>query len=354
MKKITLLFLITYTFLSFSCTKKSETSSKSPAISVTTAEAVTRHLSDGFMVSSEVVAYKRAYVASQISGLIKEVHFEEGQFVKQNDILAQIDVRMQQNQYQQAKTAFEEAKDINGRNEILFKREAIPSSVLLTSRRNLEQAESEVERLKLEIEYGTVRAPISGIMTTRLAQVGNNISVNERMFTVTDMSLLVIRPGVSEMHLAGLEEGQPVKILLDVYPDRTFEGSIRRIFPSVDALTRLFTVEVELHQDKNQPVVRPGYHARVHFSSDENPEVITVPSEAVVERNGEKVLFVLNESEDKVTMEPVEIGVQRDGYAEIRSGIEAGKKVAAANLDVLEDGTEVRVVGTFRRYGFRN
>jgi len=354
MKKITLPLLFLFSFLTISCSEDKEPSVSTSAISVTAAEIETRDLSDSFSISSEVVAYKRAYVASRISGLVEEVHFEEGQAVYLGDILAQIDVRLQQSQLRELRAVLEEARDIRERNEVLYERDAISRAELLSSRRNLEQAESNVERLELEIEYGTVRAPISGMITSRLVEVGNNVSVNERMFTVTDMDLLVIRPGVSELNLAGLEEGQSVDIHLDVYPDRSFEGSIRRIFPGADAVTRLFTVEVELHQQEDKPVVRPGYLARVRFSTDERREVLTVPSEAVAERDGEKVLFVLNEDEDIATMVPVVIGVQRDGYAEVRDGIEAGRKVAAANLDALEDGTEVRVVGTFRRYGFRN
>lgn len=349
-----LLILLVFSFLTFSCSDEESSSGSSSAISVTTAESETRDLSNSFTVSSEVVAYNRAYVASRITGLVEEVHFEEGQAVNRGDILAHIDVRMQQTQLRQARSALEESSDIRERNEILYERDVIPQSELLTSRRNLEQAESEVERLELEIDYGTVRAPISGMVTTRLVEVGNNVSVNERMFTVTDMNLLVIRPGVSEMNLAGLEEGQTVEIQIDVYPDGTFKGSIRRIFPSVNALTRLFTVEVELHQDQNNVIIRPGYLARIRFSADERRKVLTVPTEAVTERDGEKVLFVLNEEENKVNMMPVDIGLQQDGYAEILNGIEAGKKIVAANLDALEEGTEVRVVGTFRRYGFRN
>ncbi|MFU8811991.1 MAG: efflux RND transporter periplasmic adaptor subunit [Balneolaceae bacterium] len=354
MNRPLIFLLLLISFFIFSCSDDQASPDGSSAISVTTAEIETRDLSDSFSVSSEVMAYTRAYVASRISGLVEEVHYEEGEAVNQGDVLAQIDVRVQKSQLRQAAAALEEARDIRERNEVLYERGAIPRAELLTSRRNLEQAESEAERLKLEIEYGTVRSPVKGVITSRLVEIGNNVSVNERMFTVTDMDLLVIRPGISEMNLTGLEVGQTVNIHLDVYPNKIFKGSIRRIFPSADPITRLFTVEVELHQTTENTVVRPGYLARVRFSSDERREVRTVPSEAVADRNGEHVLFVLNEDENSVAMVPVMIGVQRDGYAEIRDGIEAGRKVAAANLDALEDGTDVRVVGTFRRYGFRN
>ena len=349
---IPILFLL-FVFIN-ACENDNETASATQAASVTIAESELRDLSHSFTVSSEVVAYTRSYVASRISGLVEEVHFEEGQSVSRGDILVQVDVRQQQTDLRRARALLEEARDIRDRNETLYERDAISRSELLTSRRNLEQAESEVERLELEIEYGTIRSPIDGVVTARLVEVGNNIAVNERVFTVTDMDLLVIRPGVSEMNLTGLEEGQPAGIYLDVYPERTFRGTIRRIFPSVDAASRLFTVEVELLQEDDQPVIRPGYLARVRFKADERRDVLTVPSEAVAERNGQKVLFLLNEEENRVLQIPIEVGIQRDGYAEIRQGIERGAKIAAANLDALEDGSEVRVVGTFRRYGFRN
>lgn len=336
------------------CSSEEESSSQRSATSITVAEAEKRDLSGVFTVSSEVVAYKRSYVASRLSGLIEEVHVEEGMSVQQGDVLARLDVRQQRTDLRRAEAALREASDVFERTQTLFESDAATRAELLTAERSLEQAESDVERLELSIDFGTIRAPMDGVITARLVEVGNNVSVNERMFTVTDMNLLVVRPGVSEMNLTGLEEGQNVEIRLDVYGDRVFSGSIRRIFPSVDALSRLFTVEVELHQDEDQPIVRPGFLARVQFSGGDYSEVITVPSEAVAERDGETVLFVLNDDENRVALTRVEVGIQRSGFAEITEGIEAGVKVAAANLDALDDSTEVRSVGTFRRHGFRN
>jgi len=174
------------------------------------------------------------------------------------------------------------------------------------------------------------------------------------MFTVADLDLLVVRPGISELNLTGLQEGQSVEVRLDVYPDRVFSGSIRRIFPSVDAQSGLFTVEVEIFQEEDKPVIRPGYLARVRFAAENRREVLTIPSEAIVEREGETFVFRLNNDQDQVALTPVTIGIQREGYSEIRDGLEPGAAVAAANLDALDDGTTVRVAGTFRRYGFRN
>jgi membrane fusion protein, multidrug efflux system len=248
----------------------------------------------------------------------------------------------------------EEARDAFERSGQLYESDAISHAEYLTTKRNFEQAESDVELLKLQVEFGEIRAPVDAVVTARLVEVGNNVSVNERMFTIAEHGMLVMRPGVSELNLIGLEEGQPVEVYIDVYPEYTLSGRIRRIFPRADVATRLFTVEVQLLPDELSPVIRQGYLARVRFAADDRRQVVTVPSEAIIRQDGETYVFILNDGEDTVLLRHVEVGVQRDGYAEIRSGIDAGTKVAAANLESLKDGTPVRIVGIFRRHGFRN
>ncbi len=351
---LTLFHLFLLTFLISCNSSDSPPADQRPAPPVTVSTSEIRDLSDAFTVSSEVIAYKRSYVASRISGLIEEVNFEEGQSVRTGDVMAVIDTRQQQTELRRARAALIEATDIYKRTAVLFESDAVSRAELLTARRNLEQAESDVERLELTISFGSVKAPINGVVTSRLVEIGNNVGVNERMFTVTDMSLLVVRPGVSELNLTGLREGQEVGVNLDVYPDQPFRGVIRRIFPGMDPISRLFTVEVELVREQGQPVVRPGFLARVRFAADDRREAVSVPSEAVYERNGETFLYVLNDEIDQVSRIPVKVGIQRDGYAEIIEGLEPGVTVAATNLDAISDGSAVRVVGTFRRHGFRN
>lgn len=351
--KNTLLF--TLSFFLWSCSGESETGETSSSeVVVTSAEVQTRNLSDAFTVSSEVIAYRRSYVSARVSGLVEEVLYEESQQVNRGDVLAEIDVRQQRVGLRSANAALEEARDIFEQNQVLYESNAISRAEYLSSQRALEQAKSHVEQLELQIEFGTIRSPMNGVVTDRLVEPGNNVSVNERMLTVQDMDLLVVRPGVSELNLTGLEEGQTVEIKLDVYPDQSFQGSIRRIFPSVDAETGLFTVEVEIYQETGQPAIRPGYLARIRFTADHREDVLTVPPEAIVERDGERYLFVLNEELDAVSLVSVTTGISRDGYVEILEGVQVGDYVAASNIESLEDASGVRVIGSFRRYGFSN
>ncbi|MDG5767540.1 efflux RND transporter periplasmic adaptor subunit [Balneolales bacterium ANBcel1] len=337
-----------------SCTSDTNNSiGEARPASITTATAEYRDLSHTFRASSEVVPYQRIYVASQVSGLVNEVHFEEGDRVQKGDVMARIDTRLQQNELRRAEVTLDEARDQYERSRRLFEREAISEAEYLSDRRNYELARNDVERLELLIDYGRITAPGDAVVTSRLVENGNSVSENERLFEIADLNNLVIRPGVSEMDLKGLETGQSVNIMLDVYPGHEFDGRIRRIYPDIDAESRLFTVEVQLLREDGDPVVRPGYLARIPFVTDHQESSLVVPTEAVVDRNGEDVVFVLDEGEEIVHLQTVDVGIRRDGYAQILSGLEEGDVVAAANIDALEDELPVRVVGTFRRHGFR-
>jgi membrane fusion protein, multidrug efflux system len=204
--KKNLFMLLAILWIAISCTED-ESAPETPGVtSITVAESESRDLSEAFTISSEVLSYKRVYIASRISGLIEEVHFEEGQFVRAGELMAQLDVRQQEVELNRALATLNEARDVFERTQALYETDAVSRAEFLTVSRDLEVAQSDVELLELLIEYGEIRAPMNAVVTARLVEVGNNVSENERMFTIADPDFLVIRPGVSELNLAGLDE----------------------------------------------------------------------------------------------------------------------------------------------------
>ncbi|MDI6401625.1 efflux RND transporter periplasmic adaptor subunit, partial [Balneolaceae bacterium ANBcel3] len=194
-------------------------------VPVSYTEVQIRDLSGAFTVSSEVLAYNRSYVAAQLSGIIVEVNAEEGHQVSQGEVLARIDTRRQQAELHRATISLDEALDQYERNASLYESDAVSRSEYLTSLRNYEQAQRAVEQLELDIDYGVIKAPISGMISARLIETGNSVSVNERVFTISNMDKLVLRPGVTELHLAKLEKEQPVEIRFDAAPGHLYDGS---------------------------------------------------------------------------------------------------------------------------------
>lgn len=333
-----------------SCSFEQPQQSGERVIPVAIAEVEMRDLSLHRTVTAPVVAYLRVYVNAQTEGQLLDVLVEEGDIIKKGDLLARIDTRRQEAQLQIAEAALREVRHHYQRTKKLFEEQVVPKAEYEMAERQLAEAEASVNMWRVEAGFGEIHAPIDAIVAAKLVESGNTVSANQRLFTIEDHSLLVTRPALSELDIVQLDKGQQLNVTFDVFPGQVFQGSIRRIFPAADALTRLFSVEVELDQSQSSDIIRPGYLARMHFTTDHRSNVVAVMPESLVYRDNKVYVFIIDDG--SVTQREVETGIRRDGWIEIRSGLNAGEQIAAGNIDALTDGANVEVRGKFRRYGF--
>ncbi len=350
MKNKTIFLLVSLMWTS--CDSGTNDEEDTSGIPIAYAEAEIRDLSGRRTITAPVVAYKRVYITAQTSGRIEEVHFEEGDHVHAGDLLARMDTRRQEAQLRKARASLRETERQYQRSRKLFEDDVIPQSEYDAIARLLEEAEAEAGLWEVEVELGRAHAPVDAVVTDRLIEVGTTVSENERLFTIEDHDLLVVRPGLSERDVIHLEKGRDIALRFDIYPDDDFRGTIRRIFPAADAITRLFTVEVEIDQDAAPQKILPGYLARLDFVTEQRDQVVAIPPESIWHEEEEAFVFVISDNE--VSKRRVETGIRRDGWLEVLTGLESGEKVAAANLENLQDGAEVEVQGRFRRHGFRD
>ncbi len=347
-KTIFLLVLLVWT----SCDSGAVDEEDTAGVPIAYAEAEIRDLSGRRTITAPVMAYTRVYITAQTSGRIEEVHFEEGDEVRAGDLLARMDTRRQEAQLRKARANLREAERQYRRSSQLFDDQVIPEAEYDAIARQLEEAEAEAGLWEVEVELGRAYAPVDAVVTDRLIEVGTTVSENERLFTIEDHDLLVVRPGLSENDVIHLEKGREVALRFDIYPDEDFRGTIRRIFPAADSITRLFTVEVEIDQESAPQKIAPGYLARLDFVTEQRDQVVAIPPESILHEEEEAFVFVISDHE--VSKRQVETGIRRDGWVEVLAGLESGEKVAAANLENLQDGVEVEVQGRFRRHGFRD
>ncbi len=320
-------------------------------VNIAYTKAEIRDLSARREVTAPVIAYQRIYITARTSGQVLEVNYEEGDHVSKGDLLARLDTRRQQSQLRRAAASLQEVERSYYRSRQLFESEIIPPSEYETALRELEETRAEVEFWDVEVELGHIRSPIDAVVTSRLIEIGTTVAENQRMFTVEDHDLLVARPGLSERDVVHLEKGQQVDLEFDIYPDARPKGTIRRIFPAADGITRLFTVEIEIDQGSAPFRIYPGYLVRMNFLTDKRDGVVALPPEAIDYREDKTVVFLIDG--DMVRERKIETGIRREGWIEVLSGLEGGEEVAAGDPGSLEDGTPVNIRGRFRRYGFR-
>lgn len=298
-------------------------------------------ISRAVTVSGAVEPIRTVGVNTQLPGALLSIHAEEGMLVRAGQVLARIDDRELAAQVARAQAELEEAKAAFERARQLRDRELIPEGEYEVARTALASSESELEQLHARRSYATVRAPIAGVVLEKQVEAGDVVGSQTRLFTLGDISTRVVRVALSELDVVELEAGAPVSVALDAYPGREILGRIRRIFPAADPASRLVPVEVALLGPQAE-LARPGFLARATFALGAREGALLVPASTIVSGTGAAAVFVVQDG--RANRRTVETGLSSRGQIEILSGVSAGDTVVVAGNNALRDGARVRVV----------
>jgi membrane fusion protein, multidrug efflux system len=280
-------------------------------------------------------------VNAQLPGALRTVIAEEGTFVEEGAVLATLDDREIAAQLSSAEAAWELARATFERSEQLRERQVITAAEYERDRAALAAAVAQRDQLRTRVGYATVRAPLTGMVTAKLVEAGDVVGNQTRLFTIADISTMVVRVQVSELDVVLISTGDAVDVLLDAFPGRTLTGRVRRVFPSADPSSRLVPVEVAI-TGPDARLARPGFLARMTFALGAKENVLLVPASAIVQDAGSQAVFVIEN--DRAARRPVRTGVTSQGRVEILDGIQTGDQVVVAGTNNLRDGAAVRVV----------
>lgn len=292
-------------------------------------------------VSGVVEPIRSIGVNSQVSGALVSVQVEEGARVGRGQVLARLDDREIAAQERSAEAEFAVRQAAYERAQRLRENQVITLTEYERDRAAYAAARAQLEQLRARRGYTVIRAPADGVITEKQVETGDVVGPQTRLFTVGDLSTMVVRVAVSELDVVDLAPGHRVRVQLDAFPGRELSGTVRRIFPSADPGTRLVPVEVALGPE-SAGGARPGFLARVSFSLGAKENVLLVPARALTGGNGSQNVFVVEEG--VATRRSVETGLTSQGQVEVVSGVREGEAVVVIGHNALRDGAEVRVV----------
>lgn len=281
-------------------------------------------------------------VNSQLAGALLAVNVQEGDLVREGQVLARLDARELEAQMGSAEASLEVTKNTFERSTLLRQSGVITEAEFDRDRAAYRAAQAQTEQLRTRLGYATIRAPITGVVTQKRLEAGDLVAPQTRLFTVADMSTMLVRVQVSELDVLSVRIGQDVNVALDALPGRPLPATVRRVFPSADTLTRLVPVEVAL-TGEGARLARAGFLARVTFDLDRRRDVVLVPQGALVGASGAHAVFLVRDG--RAVRRPVSTGLVSEGRVEIVSGLEGGEMVVVAGNATLRDGAEVRVTG---------
>lgn len=202
------------------------------------------------------------------------------------------------------------------------------------------KAQYTVEALENQAADMSLTAPFDGIIGYRNAEIGQWATAGQKLLTVVDTSHLYLDCDVAEQDVTILREGMDLEVSIDSLGD-TVPAKLIYISPAMDATSRSYQVRLEL--DTTKIPLRGGMFGRSEVTAVQRQNTLFLPKEAVVDHNGRKLVFVVQE-DGKVKSVQVQLGLTNDDFMEIKSGLQVGQQVAVSNISKLKDGMTVEVV----------
>jgi RND family efflux transporter MFP subunit len=343
--------------------------------SVSPSKATTDLTTTGYVMPQRV-----SQVAAKAYGKVSRVAIKQGDKVQEGDVLLELDaidqeasiaagnaraasararvltakagVTEAERQAKRARTLAESgvgpkaaAEDLEGRVDSLKEQ-------VRASEAEVKAAQAEVAALRVGLKNLTVKSPIAGTVISKPPEVGENLGLLPGGFSsqggtieIADLTTLVVETDVPEARLSIVQLGRPAEIVLDAYPDKRYRGKAIEIVPRVNRAKATATVKV-LFVDATDGVL-PDMSARVSFLSKELDEKAlketaktVVPADALADRGGSKVVFVVDDGVVRLT--PVKVGNAAAGGFVLLEGPSPGTKVVRTPPPQLADGQSIK------------
>ena len=321
---------------------------KPPPATVTVAEAKSEVIPNLMIAVGDLAAVHQVNVTSDVSGRITDIMFTAGSTVKAGSPLVQLFDSPEQGDLASFKAQATGAQLALDRAKQLAARQFGPQSTVDAAQAPYDQASAGIAKTEAIISQKLVRAPFDGELGVRHVEVGQFLTAGTQIVTLTDLSTLYANFTVTEKGSAALKVGQTVRIAVDAYPGRTFEGKINAIEPQIATDTRNIRVQATI--DNPDHILKPGMFTTTTVVLPDKPPAVTVPETAVdYTLYGDSVFLITEKKEDDgktsltVVRAFVRTGNRVNGRAEILSGLKAGDRVVAVGQLKLQSGAAVAI-----------
>jgi multidrug efflux system membrane fusion protein len=321
---------------------------KPPPASVNVAEAKSEVIPSLLTAVGDLAAVHQVNVTTDVSGRITDILFTAGSHVKSGTPLVQLFDGPEQGDLANFKAQATVAELQLDRAKQLAARQFGPQSTVDQAQATYDQAKAGIARTEAVISQKLVRAPFEGDLGVRQVEVGQYLTAGTQIVSLSDLSMLYANLTATEKQSSQIKVGQTVRIVVDAYPGRTFEGKITTIEPQISTDTRNIRVQATIQNPDK--ILKPGMFATTTIVLPDKPPVITVPETAVdYTLYGDSVFLIKEKKADdgKTTLTAdrsfVKTGNRVDGRVEILKGLNAGDRVVALGQIKLQSGMPVAI-----------
>lgn len=324
---------------------------------VTTIDA--RELSAVLPLSGSLTPLTQATVKSKVSGVVMETTVQEGMNVAAGQVIARLDqadlaARLAQSQaaLDDATARLNLARKNSTNNQALLKQNYISQNAFDTTQNSVDLAQAAVKSAQAQVDIArialndtVIRAPLAGQVSKRHVQAGEKVSPDMPVFSIVNLSQLVLEAQVPAADIPRVKVGQDVQFKVDGFDGRAFAGKVARINPTTEVGSRAMVVYISVANTDG--ALRGGMFAKGSITTAKTEVKPLVPIVAL--RGDAKApgaaqsVYVIEGG--KVVSRPVKLGMRNEdeGLVEVNEGLAKGEQVITAKLDGVKPGQKVKM-----------
>lgn len=345
-----LLFLITLIVMLFArikseqdilaAEKQAQMKKEEPAINVVTMKLVPLSIKDSINFPGTIEPWIRLDVVSEVKATVSEKLVEEGQSVKKGQVIVRLDSREYENQYNSAKASYETAQASLNRFEKLFKRNSTTKSQLDNAISQVENYKSAMDNAALNVARCKIKSPLDGIVNRVYIENGQYLRAADKVAEIIQIDPVKVIVGIPESDVDATRKLTDFNLTIDALGGRKFHATKHYLSKTTENAARLYNLKLRL--DNPDRIILPDMFARVEIVKQNIPDGISVPLYSVINRNDEKIVYVVNDG--KAQMRKVELGFLDGWRSQVKTGLTAGDQVIVVGHRNVNDGQKVQIV----------
>lgn len=312
-------------------------------IPVETVTVIADEFEDYIRLTGTVEAIDDATISAEQSGRILSI-LDRGRSVNRGDVIAQLDDRLIQSQFNQAQSSYELAEDSFNRLERLYADSIISTQDFNSARAQRDQARAQLDQAQKQLEDAKIEAPFTGRVEERMIRTGELISPGQPVVRLVNTDRVRILSGIPERYSGEIREGNEVRINLRSIGGDTRTSTIAYSGNVIDPDTRSYTVEVEV-SNSNQ-LMKPEMVVDLQVQRRTLQDVIIIPRTAIIRDETGVFVFIAKEEDGRKVAELVEVqtGTAAGPLIQILEGVNEGDEVVVAGMRTLSIGDELNVL----------
>lgn len=290
-----------------------------------------------YNTTTSIAADADAPIPARVEGEVVEILVEEGDQVQLGQLLARLDGERLRLELRQAEANLEKTTREFQRFTDLQERGLVSAAAVDSMRYDMEALEASFALKRLFYSYTEIRAPITGVVSTRSIKVGQHISVSDLTFRITNTSKLVAYLKIPQSELTKFSAGIVATVRVDAMPEHTFSALIARISPTIDARNGTFRATAFIENDAG--LLAPGMFGRFEIAYEKHTNALLIPAAAIVEEDNQSIVYIVDNG--SAVRRTIEVGIEQDGNVEVLGGLDGDERIIVTGQTGLRDGSKV-------------